>query len=81
MFQRRRPKPPRLHGDLPLFRRHYAELAGDDASGERYLAWLRCAGVDPETGRMTDVGIELYQRLLREQITKRGTRQGVRRLR
>ena len=59
MFQRRPPKPPRLHGDLPLFRRHYTELAGDDAGDERYLAWLRSAGVDPETSRMTGAGIEL----------------------
>ena len=79
MFRRRPPKPPRLHGDLPILRRHYAELAGEDASGERCLAWLRSAGLDPETGRMTDAGLELYHRLLHEQATKRGSRREPRR--
>ena len=74
MFHRRRPNPRASTATFPCSGVTTPRTAGEDAGGERYPAWLRSAGVDPETGRMTDAGIELYYRLLREQATKRGSR-------
>ena len=41
------------------------------------LAWLRSAGVDPKTGWMTAARLELYRRLLSEQVAKRGRRRNL----
>ena len=58
MLYRRFQKPRRLHADLALVRRHFAEPFGTDAGDERYFSWPRSTGVDPETGRMTAAGFE-----------------------